>query len=45
MWNIFLTSGIKSKRILVVLFGSANMKDRKYKELLMNCFFGELCNY
>jgi len=25
MWNIFLCSGIKSKKILVILFGRANL--------------------
>ena len=27
MWNVFLTSGLKSKQILVILFGAANMAD------------------
>jgi len=45
MWNIFLSSGIKSKKILVILFGRSNMWDEKYKELLKNCFFGELCSH
>lgn len=45
MWNIFLSSGIKSKRILVILFGTANLTNEKYRNLLKGCYFGELCNY
>jgi hypothetical protein len=45
MWNIFMASGVKSKRMLVVLFGYAQLQDEKYKDLLKGCFFGELCNY
>ena len=45
MWNVFLTSGVKSKQILVILFGEANLEDEKYRELLKRCYFGELCSY
>ena len=45
MWNIFLASGVKSKRMLVVLFGCAQLQEERYKDLLKGCFFGELCNY
>lgn len=45
MWSIFLSAGIKSKKILVILFGRAELKQEKYKQLLKNCFFGEFCSY
>lgn len=27
MWSIFMSSGLKSKKVLVILFGLANLKD------------------
>jgi hypothetical protein len=45
MWNVFLTCGVKSKQILVILFGEANIEDEKYREILKRCYFGELCSY
>jgi hypothetical protein len=45
MWNIFLSCGLKSKRMLVILFGKADLRKEKYQQLLKGCFFGELCNY
>lgn len=45
MWNIFLSCGLKSKRMLVILFGKADLRKEKYQLLLKGCFFGELCNY
>jgi hypothetical protein len=35
MWNIFLTSGIKSKKMLIILFGRATLSLESYKKLLI----------
>ena len=40
-----MASWVKSKRMLVLLFGCAQLQEERYKDLLKGCFFGELCNY
>lgn len=45
MWRIFLASGLKSKKMLVILFGRAQMQRDSYRELLRSCFFGEICSH
>lgn len=45
MWNIFLASGVKSKKILVVLFGRANFSQDSYRILLNKCGFNEILQY
>lgn len=39
MWNIFMSSGIKNKKILVVLFGKAENKDEGFAKLIKKCGF------
>jgi len=39
MWNIFMVTDIKSKKILVILFGSANLSDERNKQLFVKCGF------
>lgn len=43
MWNIFESSGIKSKKIIIILFGEADLSQEKYNMLLISSYFGELC--
>jgi hypothetical protein len=45
MWSIFMSSGIKNKKILVVLFGSANLKDESFVKILKKCGFEEILEY
>jgi hypothetical protein len=40
MWSIFLTCGIKSKKIIVILFGQAELSCEAYRRLLLSCYFG-----
>jgi len=39
MWNIFMVTDIKSKKLLVILFGSANLRDERNKQLFVKCGF------
>jgi hypothetical protein len=43
MWSIFENSGNKSKKIIIILFGEAELGKEKYKSLLIRSYFGELC--
>lgn len=45
MWNIFMSSGIKNKKILVILFGVANLKDEGFIKILKKCGFEEIMEY
>ena len=40
MWTGFMVSNIKSKRVLVVLFGKVNKNDEKDLDLFRSCGFG-----
>lgn len=42
MWNIFMVTDIKSKKLLVVLFGTANLCDDRNRELFVKCGFEEI---
>lgn len=39
IWNIFMVSEIKSKKILVVLFGAINSQDDRDQNLFRTCGF------
>lgn len=39
MWTIFMSSTIKSKKILVVLFGSVTLSDKRDVNLFKMCGF------
>lgn len=41
MWNIFLASGLKSKKLLVILFGEVDFADGACRSLLQRCGFEE----
>jgi hypothetical protein len=43
MWQIFMSFGIKSKKIIIILFGEADFSQEKYNLLLIRTYFGELC--
>ena len=43
MWNIFLSSGTRSKKMITILFGEADLSSDKYRALLIQSYFGELC--
>lgn len=45
MWSIFMASGLKSKKVLVILFGLANLKDEGYLSMVRKCGFGEVEQY
>lgn len=42
MWKIFNSSSISSKKILVALFGEANLKLDKTKDLFRSCYLAEI---
>lgn len=42
IWNIFMVSDIKSKKILVVLFGAINKRDPRDVSLFRKCGFEEI---
>ena len=42
MWNIFEVTEIKSKKLLVVLFGAANLSDESNWALFLRCGFQDI---
>jgi hypothetical protein len=40
-----MSSAIKNKKILVLIFGIANVKDEAYSTILKKCGFGEILEY
>jgi hypothetical protein len=42
---IFMSGDINSKKILLVIFGKANMKKETCRELFRECYLGEMCSY
>ncbi len=40
IWRIFLSSDINSKKILLVIFGKANMKKQICREQFRECYLG-----
>ncbi len=42
IWNIFMVSDIKSKKILVVLFGAISKRDQRDISLFRKCGFEEI---
>ena len=42
MWTIFMSSGIKSKKILIVLFGMITTSNEKDVNLFTKCGFKEI---
>ena len=42
MWTMFMISNIKSKKILVVLFGLINIEDERDVNLFKRCGFSEI---
>lgn len=39
MWSIFMSSSIKNKKMLVVLFGLATFSDENYMKIIRKCGF------
>lgn len=45
MWNIFMSSPLKNKKILVVLFGVANLADQGFVKIMQKCGFQEILEH
>lgn len=42
MWNIFMSSGLKNKKILIILFGEADLQDEGFLQLVKKGGFNEI---
>jgi hypothetical protein len=45
MWNMFMSSGINSKKILVILFGIASLSDPIFINIINKYGFQEILKY